>query len=128
MGFIYFNPNPKEKSVGDCTVRAISLFTNKDWFETFLGLVVTSLIECDMPSSNVIWSKYLFDNGYSRYPIPNTCPYCYTVKDFCRDNPNGKFLLATGEHVVTVIDGNYYDTWDSGDQVPAYYWLKENEK
>lgn len=35
MGFIYFNPNPKEKSVGDCTVRAISLFTNKDWFETF---------------------------------------------------------------------------------------------
>jgi hypothetical protein len=73
---------------------------------------------------NAVWSKYLFENGYVRYAIPNTCPYCYTVRDFCKDHPVGKFLLAIGKHVVTVIDGDYYDTWDSGDQVPISYWLK----
>lgn len=124
MAFIYYNSNPKQKIVGDCTIRAISLLTDQDWIETSIGLALTSILECDMPSSNVVWSKYLFENGYVRYAIPNTCPYCYTVRDFCKDHPIGKFLLATGKHVVTVIDGDYYDTWDSGDQVPIYYWLK----
>ena len=41
------------------------------------------------------------------------------------DNPEGKYLLATGTHVVTVIDGDYYDTWDSGDEIPIYYFTKE---
>ena len=29
-----------------------------------------------------------------------------------------------GGHVVAVEDGNYYDIWDSGDEVPTYYWMK----
>ena len=28
-------------------------------------------------------------------------------------------------HVVCVKDGNYYDTWQSGDEVPIYAWVKE---
>ena len=60
-----------------------------------------------------------------RYLIPNSCPDCYTVRDFCFDNPRGAFLLATGSHVVTVIDGDYYDTWNSGSEVPIYFWTKE---
>ena len=80
-----------------------------------------------MPSSNAVWSKYLINLGYERRIIPNTCPFCYTIKDFCEDNPHGKFLLATDAHVVTVIDGNYFDAWDSGDQVPIYYWFKRGD-
>lgn len=124
MEFIYYNPNPKKKSVGDCTIRAISLLLDQEWIDTFIELAVLSAIECDMPSSNAVWRKYLLQKGCICHLILNTCPDCYTVKDFCLDNPDGKFLLATGEHVVTVIDGNYYDTWDSGDQVPIFYWLK----
>lgn len=79
----------------------------------------------DMPSSNAVWGAYLADMGYRRYVIPDTCPACYSVKQFCIDNPKGKYLLATGTHAVTVIDGDYYDTWDSGDEVPIYYFTKE---
>ena len=79
----------------------------------------------DMPSSNAVWSEYLKRCGYKRYVIPDTCPDCYTVKDFCRDNPRGKFLLATGSHVVAVKDGDYFDAWDSGNEVPIYYWSKD---
>lgn len=79
----------------------------------------------DMPSSNEVWGAYLKSIGYKKYVIPNTCPDCYTVRDFCNDNPTGRFLLATGSHVIAVIDGDYYDTWDSGDEVPVYYFTKE---
>ena len=58
--------------------------------------------------------------------IPNTCPDCYTIADFCNDHPYGTYILATGTHVVAVIDGDYYDTWDSGNEIPIFYWQKEN--
>ena len=124
MSFIYCNLNPRDKFVGDCTVRAIALLLDKSWKSVYSGLVAIGFLECDMPASNSIWSKYLLNYGCIRKVAPNTCPYCYTVKDFCIDNPIGRYLLSTGSHVVTVIDGNYYDTWDSGDQVIIHYWFK----
>lgn len=119
------NPNPINNLVGDCVIRAISILTDEDWDYTFMELSVFAFDMKDMPSSNAVWSAYLMNLGYRRYIIPNTCPDCFTVRDFCRRNPIGKYLLATGSHVVTVIDGNYYDTWDSGDEIPIYYFTKE---
>ena len=34
-------------------------------------------------------------------------------------------LSCIDGHVVTVQDGKYYDTWDSGNEIPVYYWEKE---
>lgn len=39
-------------------------------------------------------------------------------------NPEGKYLLFVGGHVVAAINGNYYDTWDSGDRTIIYYFAK----
>ena len=122
MSYIYFNPNPMGKRVGDCVIRAISKLTGRNWKSTYLGIMTAGFELCDMPSSNNVWAAYLKRLGYRRNVIPDTCPNCYTVRDFCLDNPRGIFLLATGSHVVTVVDGDYYDAWDSGDEVPIYYW------
>ena len=46
----------------------------------------------------------------------------FTVKDFCRDNPQGIFVLCLDGHVVTVMHGNYYDAYDSGDEIPLFYF------
>ena len=29
-------------------------------------------------------------------------------------------------NVIAVIDGDYYDSWDSGNEVPIYYWKQED--
>ena len=79
----------------------------------------------EMPSSNAVWDAQLISEGFQRDIIPNTCPNCYTIKDFCRDHPRGIFILGTGTHAVAVIDGKYCDAWDSGEEIPTYFYRKE---
>lgn len=123
--FVFYNPNPARKLVGDCVVRAIARLTNQSWEDTYIDIVMQGLKMYDMPSANHVWGTYLKSKGFNRYLLPNTCPDCYTVKDFCVDYPQGEYMLATGSHVIAVEDGNYYDAWDSGDEIPVYYWKLE---
>ena len=124
--FVFSNPNPAKNLVGDCVIRGISILTDKSWEYTYMELLVQGYEMFDMPSSNAVWGEYLRTQGYIKKIIPNTCPNCYTVKDFCIDNPQGRYLLATGSHVIAVINGDYYDTWDSRDEVPIYFFTKED--
>lgn len=120
-----YNPNPRSERVGDCTIRAISKATDQSWDEVYASLCVQGYIMADMPSANNVWGAYLKKEGYKRYIIPDTCPECYTVEEFSKDFPDGVFILALSGHVVCVTDGDYYDTWDSGKEIPMYYWKKE---
>ena len=117
------NNNPKNKRVGDCVVRALSTALEKEWEEIYADLCLQGLLYSDLPTANSVWGAFLAEKGYIREAIPNTCR-CYTVNDFCADNPEGVFILGTGTHAVTVIDGNYFDVWDSGDETPIYYFKK----
>lgn len=123
--FIQYNPNPNGSYVGDCVVRAISIATGQTWYKTYIDVAMQGLYLCDMPSSNRVWGEYLKSKGYHRYVIPDTCPACYTVEDFCEEHPHGTYILATGTHVLTVINGDYYDSWNSGNEQPIYYWRED---
>lgn len=125
--YISYNANPDGNRVIDCTVRAISTVLNQTWEQTYAGMVVEGMAIYNMPSANVVWNNYLKRKSFKRYIIPDDSPEDYSVRDFCRDNPKGTFLLALIGHVVAVIDGNYYDTWDSGDEIPIYYWHRKED-
>lgn len=125
--YVYANPNPGNKTVGDCVIRALSLLLDLSWDQVYDELTDLGHEMYDMPSSNQVWSEYLYTKGYSRSIIPDTCPFCYRVCDFCDDHLSGRYLLAMGTHVVTVIDGDYYDTWDSGQEIPIYYFKRRNK-
>lgn len=125
MAFIPYNPNPEKVLVGDCVVRAISKVLDQDWDDTYLGICIQGLIMKDMPSSNTVWGAYLRLRGFVKKAIPNTCPDCYTIREFAEENQNGAFVLGTGTHAVAVVNGDYYDTSDSGDEVPLYFWMKK---
>lgn len=118
----YYNPNPMNKKVGDCVIRAISKIIGQSWIRTYVGICVKGLLMADMPSSNSVWGAYLYEKGYDRYTITSARPDRYTVRDFCYDHPYGEYVLATGSHVVAVVNGRYYDAWDSGDESPIYFW------
>lgn len=37
-----------------------------------------------------------------------------TVERFALDHPQGTYICKVAHHVVAVVDGKYYDTWDCG--------------
>lgn len=125
MSYKFHNPNPWRNQVGDCTVRAVSKALEQSWEETFVGLCLQGFYMCDMPSANHVWGAYLKEHGFRRHIMPDTCPDFYTVMDFAHDHPGGTYILALPGHVVCVKNGDWYDTWDSGMEVPLYYWSKE---
>lgn len=124
--WVEYNPNPTGRKVGDCAVRAIAKALSIDW-ETAYNLIASNGFAMgDMPSSDSVWGSVLRQNGFYRKSIPNYCPDCYTVKEFCRDNPKGIFVLGFGGHVATVIDGNLYDSWNSLNEIPVYVWYRKD--
>ena len=124
MAWIRYNPNPVNRKGGDCVVRAVAVAEGLTWDEAYTELTKRAFLEKDMPSVNPIWANYLTSKGYDIYGLPNTCPRCYTVKQFAYDHPDGTYVLGTGSHAIAVIDGNYIDSWDSGDEIPMYFFKK----
>lgn len=123
--FRSFNPNPRAAKVGDCAVRAVAKALGISWYEAYTLLAAEGLEQCDMPSANNVWGAVLRKNGFRRAAIPAECPDCYTVRDFIREYPAGTYVVALKNHVVTVCDGELYDTWNSMDENPIYFWRRE---
>lgn len=127
MSYRYYNANPDKKHVGDCVIRAITKALSQAWEPTYIDICMEGLIIHDMPSSDNVWGSYLYKKGFRRSIIPNDCPLCYTIRDFSNDHPSGTYILVTSDrdHIVCVKDGDVFDTFDSSDEVPIYYWRKE---
>lgn len=123
--FVYFNPNPEGRRAGDCVIRAISAATGRSWEDVYRGVCREGYSIGDMPSADYVWGEYLRRNGFSRYAIPAEDGADCTVREFAAAHVHGVYILAIAGHVVCVRNGDWYDTWNSGDCIPVYYWAKE---
>lgn len=110
--------------VGDCVIRAISKVENKSWEDVFVELMTTAYSLSDMPSSNYVVDQYLKSKGFIHRNLPNTCPDCYTARDFANEHQDKPYIVATGSHMIG-INKNIYDSWDSSDEIVTYYYEKE---
>ena len=124
--FQYYNPNPYGFSVGDCVIRAISKVLNMSWEQVFIKLCAHAYEMGDMPSANYVWGTFLTKYGFKREMIPDMCPECYSVAEFAHDHPQGEYVVAIGQHVIAVVSGTYFDTWDSGQEVPIYFFRRNS--
>lgn len=124
--FVEYNPNPiKHHRVGDCVIRALSKALDQTWGKTYAGVALKGFEMGDMPSSNAVWGAYLRDHGFTRHAIPADGVDGYTVADFAADHPHGTYILAIDGHVVCVVDGMIFDSWNSSNEHPVYYWTKK---
>lgn len=124
--WVYYNPSPAGRNVGDCSVRAVAKALGVDWETAFAMITANAFQMADMPSSNAAWGSVLRQHGFMRSSLPMTCPDCYDAEDFARDHPHGTYVLGFGNHTATVKDGRLYDSWDSSKEIPQYFWEKVN--
>lgn len=120
--WIKANPNPMRKEVPDCVIRAVSIALNQPWIQTFDELYSVARMDFNMPSADSVWGHYLYLKGFEPFLLPDACPKCVTVAEFTKQFPRGTYIIGTGSHAVAIIDGNYFDSWDSGNEIPTFYW------
>ena len=120
-----YNPKPTGRRVGDCSGRAVSAALGIDWESAYCLLANAGFQMGDMPSSDSVWGAVLRMHGFKRRAVPDTCPDCYTAEAFAADHPEGVYVLGFGGHVATVVGGDLFDSWDSSQLSPQFYWYKE---
>ena len=118
--YVYYQPNKKDikDQVGDCQVRALSKALNLSWVEAF---------DLTIPLCRELQTYTIFDGclektkesmnklGFDYHGISNKRGSKRpTVDEFAKGHPNGIYICTVAHHVVAVVDGKYYDTWDSG--------------
>lgn len=122
MAYMEFNINPCHNRVSDCTVRAIATAFGICWEEAFDRLSSHARRMCDMPDADVVWWDFLEKEGFRYHAVRSDCPSCVTVAEFCRAHPRGVYVIATQRHVLCAIDGDWYDTWNSGNEIVLHTW------
>lgn len=118
--WVYYQPNDKDlkDKVGDCQVRALSKALGLTWLEAF---------DLTIPICREMQTYTIFDGDRTKtMRAMQTLGFEYTgvsnkrgtkrptVKEFAKNHSIGTYILKVANHVVAVVDGKYYDTWDSG--------------
>lgn len=127
MAWKAYNPNPVSRAVGDCSVRAVAAALGTDWETAYILIAAAGYQMGDVISSNAVWGAVLRQNGFYRAAIPSNYPEDYTAAEFAREHPAGVYVLGFGNHVATVIDGDIWDSWDSSNEVPQYFWYRKED-
>ena len=106
--FIECNMNPWQKCMDDCTIRAISKATGKDYFDVMDGLidVADSHDDWDIDEIRTI-DAYMLSIGWKPV-VPSTRT---TVKQLAEQTTDPRVVLVNG-HATCTMNGNTYDSWN----------------
>lgn len=114
-----FNPNPKSRNIGDCTLRSYCAAFGISWDKAFdiaskVAKENSSMIQ--YVSDKVLTEEFncYVDEKYNKKTIKGKDRI--TVNQFALSHPYGTYILHVPKHQVTVIDGIYWDSWDSGNK------------
>ena len=125
MSYKYYQPNKKDlkDEYGDCVIRALTKALNMEWLQVFDEMQPISR-EMQVPfDCRPCYEKYIESKGLKYIGISNKKGTKRpTVDRFAKDHTTGTYILRVAHHLVTVVDGIYYDTWDSGEKSLYGYW------
>lgn len=126
--YVYYQPNDKDlkDKTGDCQVRALSKALNISWLEAF---------DLTIPICRELQTYTIFDGnfektkeamkqlGFDYHGIPvQKGKKRPTVLSFAKEHSTGTYICRIAHHAVAVVDGRYFDTWDSGQcKLYGYY-------
>ena len=136
--FHYYNANPRNKLTTDCVIRALCTVLEQDYNKTVMDLAELQCKTGYDDGDKKLYDKYLKIKGFVKQAHPKKLDNSkYTGKEWCAKTQlnikhgllnNGlKRIIANigGHHIVAIIDGKVWDTWDSTSGCIGNYWIKE---
>lgn len=115
--FKYYNANPYDLNIEDCTARALSTALDIPWSRAY-SMLCNSARDMGMMMSSVDAVEKFLDKWFDRVYITEE-----TVSEFIENHPRGRFLITMPGHITTLVDGVNYDTFDPGDRYIWSAWL-----
>lgn len=120
-----YNPNPKSRNTGDCTIRAYCAAFNISWDKAYDEASNYAKEEKYILDATPVVKKIVVDHfgciedeDYKKTKAKDRM----TVNTFAMTHPYGTYIVHIRGHLVTVKNGEYWDSWDSGDKkVDAIY-------
>ena len=137
--FKFCNPHPEGKIVKDCVKRAIVIATGFSYHEVSVMLNRYRKESGGAKfNSNENWKPFV-ENVLLGRKIAEDMRYAnnghrYTVEEFA-DSHFHTYILRCSKHLVAVSNGDYLDTWNSGNKgvyiayrIPNKYIIEDNIK
>jgi len=122
--YINYQPNPKKNNTTDCTFRAYSKVEDISWDEAYnIGCEYGRDMKL-MPNDHKVVDKILVEKFGFKF-VKFSKEDRKTVNEFAIEHPSGTYVGWLHGHVVAIVDGFYYDSWDSGDRKLKGYYKKE---
>lgn len=114
-----YNPNPQSRNIGDCTLRSYCAAFNITWEEAFdiaSGIAKENASMIQYVADKVLKEHFecVEDEKYNKKTTKSKDRI--TVNEFAMSHPYGTYILHTRSHQVTVRNGEYWDSWDSGNK------------
>lgn len=123
--FNFNNPHPKQKKVGDCVKRAITIATGKDYMEVQRDLNrLKKITGCEKFNDNENY-KYYIEKVLNAKKISFPAQKGFSRMNgyrFCEAFPKGTFILRMAGHLSCCVDGIINDTWDCSEKCVYNAW------
>lgn len=113
--WIEYNPNPQKKNTGDCSIRAYTKAADITWDEAYDVAMEWGRKLAAIPDDHSVVHRILSKHFGYEYTKPAKGEKI-TVNQFAIAHKHGTYVLWVRGHVVTVVNGHYYDSWDSGNR------------
>lgn len=121
--WVEYQPNPQKYVTGDCTIRAYTKTENMSWEDAYDMASNAGMEVAALPDDPKVVEKMLTEKlGYTKYKY--TKDERCTLNEFAIAHPFGTYICKMRRHVVAVVDGFYYDSWDSGEKKVTEYYEK----
>lgn len=122
-----FNANPKDSYTGDCYIRALCIAYGLP-YESVRNELNKIKREGGFWAPNITPVLLKFARAHGAKSISEAkdlgISEDVTLEDFANSHPDGTYLVFTSDkgkkssdHIVCVLDGDYWDSWDSTKQM-----------
>lgn len=125
--WVYYNPHPQDKLVGDCVKRALTAATGMDYRDVKIELnrIKRELNE-DSFNSKRVYETFLKRHGFIKVPIKAIKGSKRgTVEELCSKVDSDEIVVCcVAHHLVTIKNNRFWDTWNSGYKSLYCTWRK----